>query len=125
MAQVVVQGDELLIHVEGWDRIWSLRSLLTIPLAHVRGATEDPGAFRDRRGVRTLGTELPGVIVAGTFRQNGDRVFWDVRRSERAVVIELDDERFTRLIIGVNDPRATVEAIEAALRAGKSASGPV
>jgi hypothetical protein len=112
MADVRIDSDNLIIEMEGLDKLWALKSRLEIPLRNVRGATADPGVVRERRGIRTAGTHLPGVITAGTFRVDGERVFWDVRDPARAVVIELRDERYTRLVVEVADPRATVALIE-------------
>jgi hypothetical protein len=61
------------------------------------------------------GTSIPGVITAGTFYQDGKRVFWDVHNPENTVVIELEDDRYDELIIEVADPKAAVELVEAAL----------
>ena len=36
-----------------------------------------------------------GLITAGTFYQEGERVFWDVHEPEKTVVIRLKDERAT------------------------------
>ena len=58
---------------------------------------------------------MPGVITAGTFYQEGERVFWDVHDPEKTVVIRLKDERYARLVIEVEDPLATVAAIQEAL----------
>jgi hypothetical protein len=55
------------------------------------------------------------VVSAGTFYQEGERVFWDVRDPEKVVVIRLRDERYARLVIGVEDPPATVRAIQEAV----------
>lgn len=117
MAQIGIEGDTLVVNVEGLDKLWALKSRLAIPLANVRGATQDPGITRDAKGVRGPGTHLPGVIVAGTFHTEGERVFWDVHDPAKALVIELSDERYTRLVIEVDDPRATVDLIERAKRA--------
>jgi hypothetical protein len=62
------------------------------------------------------GTNIPGVITAGTFYQDGMRVFWDVHNPENTIVIELRDDRFDELIVEVADPRAAVALVEAALR---------
>ena len=43
---------------------------------------------------RGPGAQVPGVIVAGTFHHEGDRVFWDVHDPAKAVVIHLADERY-------------------------------
>jgi hypothetical protein len=34
------------------------------------------------------GTNIPGVLTAGTFYQDGKRVFWDVHNPDNTVVIE-------------------------------------
>ncbi|WP_305783178.1 hypothetical protein [Symbioplanes lichenis] len=114
MARIDITGDALVITLEGLDVLWALKKRLTIPLAHVRGATPDPGIVRGFKGVRTKGTNMPGVIVAGTFRTGEGRIFWNVRDAAKAVVIELADEEYTRLVIEAPDPRATADRIERA-----------
>ncbi|WP_127509359.1 hypothetical protein [Actinoplanes solisilvae] len=115
MAHVRTENGNLVVEIEGLDKLWSLKSSLTIPLVNVRGATADPGMVKEPKGLRAPGTHLPGVITAGTFHQDGERVFWDVRDGARAVVIELADERYARLVIEVADPAATVALIEGAI----------
>ena len=86
------------------------------PLAHVVGAEVEPEIAQGwREGIRAPGTHVPGVITAGTFYQDGERVFWDVHHPEKTVVIRLRDERYARLVIEVDDPRATAAAIQGAL----------
>ena len=116
MAEVEFARDALIVHVRGMDRLWALRSRLEIPLAHVLSAEADPELARGwRRGIRSGGMQVPGVITAGTFHQEGERVFWDVHDPEKTVVIQLRDERYARLIIEVEDPGETVAAIQEAL----------
>jgi hypothetical protein len=115
MAQVTIDGTDLIIEIEGMDKLWALQSRLIFPLANVRGATADPGIAKDPKGLRAPGTHVPGVVTAGTFHRDGERVFWDVHDPADAVVIELRDERFARLVIQVADPRATVGMIERAV----------
>ncbi len=115
MATILIEGQNLTIEVEGLDKLWALKSRLTIPLAHVRGATADPGIVDEPKGWRGPGAHIPGVIVAGTFHQDGKKVFWDVHDKTKAVVIELKDETYQRLVVEVADPRATVEVIERAV----------
>ena len=68
-------------------------------------------------GIRMPGTNIPGVLTAGTgtFYQDGKRVFWDVQNPENTVVIELKDERYNELIVEVADPQAAVELVKAAV----------
>lgn len=116
MAQVTIAGDDLIVDVQGLDKLWALKSRLTVPLANVRGATADPGIVRQPKGIRAPGTQVPGVVVAGSFYAEDERVFWDVHDAGKAIVIELGDDRYARLVIEVDDPRGTVDMIETAVR---------
>lgn len=115
MALISIDRERGLLTAEfqGLDKLWTLKSRLEIPLGHVRGATHDPGIARESKGFRVAGTYFPGVITAGRFRHNGERLFWDVKNPDKAVVIELADaESYDRLVIEVDDPRTTVALIE-------------
>ncbi len=119
MAEVELAESTLIVHVRGMDRLWALKSRLEIPLTHVVGAEVDPQVAQGwRKGIRAPGTHVPGVITAGTFYQDGERVFWYVHDPERSVVIQLKDERYARLVIEVDDPLATAVAIQGALGEG-------
>ncbi|MCU8589405.1 hypothetical protein [Streptomyces sp. A13(2022)] len=115
MALIRIDGDDLVVVIEGFDKLWAFKGSLTIPLANVRGVTADPGIATDPKGIRAPGSHVPGVITAGTFHQDGEKVFWDVRDASKAVVIELADERYARLVLQVDDPRAAVVLVEKAL----------
>ena len=116
MVDLSVSGGDLLLHVRGADKLWALKSSLEIPLAHVAAIRADSAAARGwYHGLRMPGTNIPGVLTAGTFYQDGRRVFWDVHNPENAVVIELKDERYNELIVEVADPRAVVEFVKSLL----------
>ena len=115
MTSVGIAGDGRVVTMRGLDRLWALRRRVVVPLAHVRGATADPGVTRESAGFRAPGTHVPRVITAGTYVKDGDRTFWNLRASQQPVVVELTGERFTRLVLGVDDARSTAERIERAL----------
>jgi hypothetical protein len=111
MARVTVENGQLRVELEGMHKIWALRNLITVPLVHVRGATGDPNIVGESKGWRAPGTHIPGVFAAGTFHKDGEKIFWDVRDAAKAVVIELRDESFARLVLEVEDPKVTVDLI--------------
>ena len=118
MVTLAIENNALVMHVEGLDKLWAFRSSLTIPLAHISGAHADPEiAHAWWKGFRLAGTNLPGVIAAGTFYQHGDSVFWDVHRPDKTIVIELHDEHYARLVVEVADPTAAVGMIQDAVSA--------
>jgi hypothetical protein len=118
MVDVQIHGDSVVFEVEGMHKLWALRSRLEIPLAHVRGVRADPAAARGLwRGLRLAGADIPGLFAAGTFFRHGELVFYDVRDPSHAIVVDLDDETYERLVVEVRDPAAAVARITDALRA--------
>jgi hypothetical protein len=116
MVDLAISNGNLLLHVRGADKLWSFKSSLEIPLQHVAGIRADSSVARGWcHGIRLPGTNIPGVITAGTFYQDGKRVFWDVHDPDHTVVIGLHDERYDELIVEVADTNAAVELVQAAL----------
>jgi len=116
MVDLSVSDGKLVLHVEGADKLWAFKSSLEIPLQHVAGIRADPSiAHGWWHGFRVPGTNIPGVLTAGTFYQDGQRVFWDVHNPDNTVVIDLHDERYNELVVEVADPDGAVELLRALL----------
>lgn len=116
MVDLSIAEGKLTLHVRGADKFWAFKSSLEIPLVHIAGARSDPEVGRGwYHGIRMPGTNVPGVLTAGTFYQDGKRVFWDVHHPEKTIVIDLHDERYAELIVEVADPEAAVRLIQNAL----------
>lgn len=95
MVTIQIAGDMLGLEMQGFDKLWSLRSTLRIPIAHVKGAADAAGVERDSfHGLRVGGTFNPCLLTAGTFYQKEGFVFGDVHNSEKAIRIGLDHEHF-------------------------------
>src|SRR5215211_6864192 len=105
MTTVTTEEDVIRISMEGMGKVWALKSGLTIPLAHVRAVQVAPPNLRPR-GLRAPGTSLPGVFNAGTWRGRGTKEFWNVRHKEKALVLELEGDEYSRVVIEVDDPHA-------------------
>lgn len=114
MNTVTVEGSTLVVEPKGLDKLWSFTRRLEIPLEHVRGATEDPGASTEPKGIRAPGLAVPGK-TSGTFHRDGEKTFWNIRRQLRTIVIELRGEDYQRLVLTVEDPRAVVRKINDAI----------
>ena len=116
MVELSIAGRKLTLSVMGADKLWAFKSSLEIPLVHIAGVRADAEVAGGWwQGVRLPGTNVPGVITAGTFYQDGKRVFWDVHHPERTIVIDLHDEHFNQLVIEVADPQAAINLIQSAL----------
>jgi hypothetical protein len=116
MTQVSVVDGAFVLEVEGWDKLWALKSHLAIPIEHVVRVYADPKIAESWwKGVRLGGTHVPGVIAAGTFYQHHNWIFWDVHNPENVIVVDLRDEHYAKLIIEVSDPADTVARLQLAL----------
>jgi hypothetical protein len=109
MVRVSIQGDTAVFDVQGLHKLWAFKSRLKIPQAHIKNVRADPDVATGLwKGFRMPGTHLPGILVAGTFFKGGKRFFWDVRKKQNTIVVELDDEPYHQLIIEVEDPAAEI-----------------
>ena len=102
MVNVTVQGDRVRFEVEGWDKLWALKSQLEIPLAHVRAVRADPEPAR-------------GWWQISRMARPDGFVFYDVHDPERTVVIDLDHEHYQRLVIEVASPADVVATLGSAI----------
>jgi hypothetical protein len=113
VVNISVAGEKAVFEVEGLDKLWCLRSRLEIPLAHIKSVHADPTVARGwYHGFRLLGTNVPGILTAGTFHRDGNNVFWDVHNPERTIVLDLDHEFYDKLIIEVGDTAKAVALLE-------------
>ncbi len=111
-----IVGRNAVFEVEGMDKIWSLKSRIEVPLSNITGAAIDREAARGWwHGFRLPGTQIPGLITAGTFYQHGRRVFYDVHDTDNTIVIALNHEAYDHLVVEVANPQAEVEKLTSAL----------
>ena len=120
MTKVEIENDRLIARIQGLDQVLAFKSELSIPLAHVKGAAVSPPEVRRRwrnpLRIRVPGSDMPYVVMAGSFVfLDGEHAFWDVHDPDRTVVVELDHEKFAKLVLEVEDPQATAAAINAAV----------
>ena len=117
MSRVKIENEQLIITMQGARKLFSLKSEVSIHLDNVAGVkrglewNELPGFFDSLR----VGSHVPGFYFGGTFFQKDNKAFYDVKRKENAVVLDIKNEDFDTLVIGVDDCDATVALIAQAL----------
>ncbi|QII82113.1 hypothetical protein [Jeotgalibaca arthritidis] len=108
--KISIKNNNLIILPQGLDKVWSLKNKLEIPMTNVMGATIDKNILDVKKGFRGPGLEIPNKW-SGTWTLNGEKIFWNVTRKETPVVIQLKNEKFSRLILGLDDAIEWVDEI--------------
>lgn len=115
MVKVSIDEKSLKISLSLFEKIRALSPSLEIELKNVRGATDDPAFIKDGLGIRAPGTGFPGLIAEGTFYKKGDRIFALWHKGQQAVVIELQNSFYDRLVIGCKDAKQLAKEINAVI----------
>ncbi|MFV5692390.1 hypothetical protein ACM55K_10245 [Flavobacterium sp. LT1R49] len=110
MVSVTLDGDTFIFEIKGLHKIWAMESKITISKENIIRAYQNKNEFTFWKGFRLPGTEIPGIITAGTFYKKG-RNFWDVMNKKNALIVELKDNYYKKLIIEVANPEETMRIL--------------
>ena len=103
MARIEITTNRLVIRMSLRDRLLALRGDVVVPLARVRDASPRPiEAFARFHGHLFTGTNLPGIVIAGTFLADSGWTFYDVHDPNRTIRIDVDHYFYRRLIVQVD-----------------------
>jgi hypothetical protein len=111
MAELRVEGSELVLHLSGAEKAESVHGDLRAPLSAVRG-TEVLGDAHRAAGIRAgvkIGTRIPGVVEVGIVQGVTRRLFAAVHHdTPRGLRILLEGTPYDEWIVGCADPEAVV-----------------
>jgi hypothetical protein len=121
-AQVELVGDRVMVRFPGASALLAFRRPLEIPLAHISRVDRATYGPEERlQGFLGLGGWLPGVVGAPRFHHASGHVFWNVSDPANAIVVQLQREQYSRVVIDVADPDGTIATVRAAI-AGQTRS---
>jgi hypothetical protein len=109
MAELRVEGSELVLHLSSAEKAESVHRDLRAPLSAVRGVEvlEDAhGPAGIRAGIK-IGTRIPGVVEVGIIQGRTKRLFAAVHHdTPRGLRVRLDGDFYDEWIVGCADPQA-------------------
>ncbi|EJE99341.1 hypothetical protein [Liquorilactobacillus mali] len=108
--KVEIKNNKLLVIPQGINKLASLKERIEVSLQNVVGASIDTGILNESKGIKFPGTTLPGYW-SGSFKKIGKESFFNIKRGNKPVVIQLKNEKYTRLILGVDNPENVVDLI--------------
>jgi hypothetical protein len=126
VAELVADGDQLIVHLKSSEKILSFHGDMRIPLTAIRSVAPVSKPWLALRGWRMAGTAMRGVVALGTWKHGDGFDFCAVRKTRPAVQIDVGTGHFGRFIICVaegGDAEALADQVAAA--AGIARSAPV
>lgn len=114
MAKVTINPANLRVTLTRAEAFWGLHRSLTVPGKQVVGAQALGKGWWKTLGLR-IGAGIPGLLIAGTFVRKGDRAFVSWKRGEQVLQINLSGNKYTRIVVGVEDAEALAEEINTAI----------
>ncbi|WP_234407279.1 hypothetical protein [Microterricola viridarii] len=112
MASLRVHPDRLEIQLTPAEKALALRRAeLSVPRSAIRSVTitDDPWIWI--RGIRAPGTLVPLVLAVGTWKFHGGKDFLVIKNKRQAVIIDITDGEYARLIVSTNHAAELVNAL--------------
>jgi hypothetical protein len=103
VATLVVDGSDLVVKMSELEKFEALHPDVRVPLSAIREIRAVDEAWPELRGIRAPGTGIPGVIAVGTRRGSFGKDFVVVHGKEPAVVVELADATYSRIVVTTPD----------------------
>jgi hypothetical protein len=123
MAELQVEGDELVMHLSIAEKLGGVHGDLRVPVSAVRGVEVLPDAHGPADGGIKAGTRIAGTIEYGTIWRAGRKIFAAVHpNTPRGVRVVLDGSGYSEWIVGCADPETVAQTIAATLTGGTPAA---
>jgi hypothetical protein len=113
MPKLSVHPDRLDIKLTAAEKVLAFRTHdLSFERGNIRSATitEDPWIWV--RGIRAPGTAIPLTVAAGTWKYHGGKDFLLIKRTALAVVVDLVDEEYSRVVITTKHAPELIAALQ-------------
>ena len=119
MAELRIDGDEVVLHLTRTEELEAVHGDLRAPLSAVRGVEVVADAHAPADGGFKVGERLPGVSEVATVHTDGERLFAAVHHdTPRGVRVRFAGTGYDEWIVGCADPEATRSLIEQRRRGG-------
>lgn len=107
MVTISKTQEKFIFKISPWHQLWSFKSTISVPIKDIVNAYQDTSELKKWKGIR-VGTEIPGIITAGTFSWRSKRNFWDVMKKRNTIIVELQNNIYNKLYIEVKNPQESL-----------------
>jgi hypothetical protein len=114
VAELRVEGGDLVLHLTGLEKVEGVHDDLRVPLSAVRGVEilDDAHAPVGVHAGVKIGTRLPGVVEVGTVQGRTKRLFAAVHHdTPRGLRVRLEGSSYDEWIVGCADPESVAAGL--------------
>jgi hypothetical protein len=113
MAELLIEGDELVLHLGTAEKLESVHGDLRAPLSSVRSVEVLEDAHEPADHGLKVGERFPGVSEVAVVHTGGQRLFAAVHHdTRRGVRVNFDGTRYDAWIVGCRDPESVKQHID-------------
>ena len=113
MAELAIEGDELVLRLSGFEKAAALHRDLRFPVSAIGTVEVDPKPFGLVKGFRAAGLSIPKRVAIGTFRRMGATRFIVLKGTQPAVHITFTRGSIAALVIGDAQAEAVAQRVRA------------
>jgi hypothetical protein len=104
MADLLVEGSELVLHLSRFEKVEGVHADLRFPLTSITSVEILEDVMYEVHGWR-VGTGIPGVVEVGTFTSPDAKTFAVVHhKTPRGIRVRMQGTTFDQLIVGCQNP---------------------
>lgn len=112
MADLVREGDSLVLKLSTLEKVEGVHGDLRVPLSSVAAVTVVEDIIHAVHGIKLPGSRIPGIFAMGTFVSNAETIFAIVHhQNRRGVRVQLRGSRYDVLLVGTEDPEGLVSSL--------------
>jgi hypothetical protein len=112
MVRIEKDKEGYLFIVVGVHKLLALKNAIHIPFEDITKVHTNLDVLPLWKGWKLPGTHLPYVITSGSFYRDGSWTFWDVCNRSNAIIVELSGNRYTRLVVEVENVQQALNVLQ-------------
>jgi hypothetical protein len=110
MNKIDIRDNKLIITIEGFYKILAVKSKLEIEAKNITAIRKKEKELYPPL-LRMPGTQIPGIITSGTYIDINRKEFWNVKSKGNKIVIELNNEKYTKVVLNVDNAEEIIEKV--------------
>ena len=116
VGTVKIEDGNLVFELHGVDEFLSIKRSVSIPLQHVVSVSTERVPWQPFKQMRIAGASIPGVVKDGRFLSSNGMMFFEMHDPDKCITVNLDHERYKKIVFEVENKEATAKQINDALK---------